>query len=99
MFYHINTPKYNPQQCTYTNSFFILPYEHNMRNNVGLGVYSPNNDLRIEGKFLRLPNILCLKLYALLIALTAIINQLQNKYIFTDNLNIIYLISNHIHHP
>jgi hypothetical protein len=35
MFYHINTPKYNPQQCIYTYGFFIPLDNHEIGNIVG----------------------------------------------------------------
>ena len=47
----------------------------------------------------RLPNIQPIELYTLFITLTTTKDQPQNTYIFTSNLNNIYLINNQICHP
>ena len=99
MFYHINTPKYNPQQYVYTNGSFVLPEEYNIENFADSGVYGLNNDIRIIERLPGLPSTLHMELYTLFIAIAATKDYWQDNVVFTDNLNNMYLINNHIHHP
>ena len=70
-----------------------------MGNYAGSRLCSPYKNTRILERLLGYPNILRAKLNAVLIAIKNIQNTQQDTYIFTNNLNIIYLINNHIQHP
>ena len=95
------TPSHNLHMCicTYTYCSFIPPNDHGKGIIPGSRVYSPNNDLHIVDKLLGLPNIQCAKPYALFIGLIATKDQLQDTFMFTDNLNNLYLCNKHICHP
>ena len=62
MFYHVNTPKYNPQQCMYIDGSFIL-LDDGMGHIANSWAYNPNNDLHIAKWLPTLPNVLRAKLY------------------------------------
>lgn len=83
----------------YIDNLFIPLDEHGLGNVVGSRIFSPNNDLCIVERLLRHPNILGAYLYDLLIALTTTKDQSQDTFIFTNSLNSIFLINNHIHQP
>jgi ribonuclease HI len=68
-------------------------------NTAGSGVYSPNNDTRIAKQLPGYQNILRAELYAILLAIKNIKITQTDTHIFTDSLNSIYLINNHIQHP
>ena len=99
---HIHPLKYHQQQCIYTDESFIPPSENSegqiIGNTAGSGVYSPNNNIQIAEKLPRYPNILRAELNALLIAINTIQIIQTDTHIFTDSLNNIYLINNHIQH-
>jgi ribonuclease HI len=68
-------------------------------NTAGSGVYNPNNNTKISERLPGYQNILRAKLNAILIAVKNIQITQIDIHIFTDSINIIYLINNHIHHP
>ena len=68
-------------------------------NTAGSGVYSPYRNTRILERLPGYPNILRAELNAILIAIKNTQNTQQDTYVFTNSLNDIYLINNHIQHP
>jgi hypothetical protein len=82
---------------------FIPPSKNSegqiVSNTAGSGVYNPNNNIQIAERLLGYPNILRAELNAILIAIKTIQTTQINTNIFTDSLNNIYLINNHIQHP
>jgi ribonuclease HI len=95
--------KFPPQQCVYTDGSFIPPTKNSegqiVGNTAGSGVYIPNNNTQIAKRLPCYQNILRAELYALLLAIKNIKITKINTHIFTDNLNSINLINNHIQHP
>jgi hypothetical protein len=59
----------------------------------------PKNNTQIAKRLPGYQNILRAELYAILLAIKNIKTTQTDTYIFTDNLNNIYLINNHIQHP
>ena len=102
-YYHIHPLKYHPQQCVYMDGSFIPPTENAKGqiegNTIGLGVYNPNNNIRKTKRLPGYQKILCIKLNGILYAIKTIQTTQLDMHIFTYNLNSIYLINNHIHHP
>ena len=100
---HIHPLKFHPQHCIYTDGSFIPPSKNSegqiVGNTAGSGVYNPNNNTQIAERLPSYPNILRAELNAILIAIKTIQNTQINTHIFTDSLNNIYLINNHIQHP
>ena len=100
---HMHPPKFPPQQCIYTGGSFIPPTKNSegqiVGNTAGAGVYSPNNDTRIAKRLPGYQNILRAELYAIFLAIKNIKTTQTDTHIFTDSLNSIYLINNHIQHP
>ena len=70
-----------------------------MGNTAGSGIYSPNNNIQISERLPGYQNILRAELNAILIAIKIIQITQRDTHIFTDSLNSIYLINNHIQHP
>ena len=68
-------------------------------NTTGSGVYSPNNNTQISGRLPRYQNILRAYLNTIFIAIKTIQTTQTDTHIFTNNLNSIYLINNHLQHP
>ena len=62
-------------------------------------VFSAHNNIQIAERLPGYPNILRAELNAILIAIKTIQTTQRDTYIFTDSLNSIYLINNHIQHP
>ena len=102
-YYHVHPLKYQPQQCIYTDGSFIPPSKNSegqiVGNTVGSGVYSPNNNTQISERLPGYQNILRAELNAILIAIKTIQTTQRDIHIFTDSLNSIYLLNNHIQHP
>jgi ribonuclease HI len=102
-FTHTYPLKFHPQQCTYTDGSFIPPTinseGHIEGNTAGSGVYSPNNNTKIAERLPGYQNILKAELNAILLAVKNIQLTKIDTHIFTDSLNSIYLINNHIHRP
>jgi hypothetical protein len=73
--------------------------EHGIGDTAGSGVYSPANNLRIAERLPSLQNILRVELYTILIAIQGAQHHMQDTQIFTNSLNSIYLIHNHMRHP
>ena len=100
---HIHTLKYHPQQCIYTDESFIPPSKNSegqiVGNTTGSGLYSPNNNTQISERLSGYQNILRAELNAILIAIETIQTTQWDTHIFTDSLNIINLVNNHIQHP
>ena len=63
------------------------------------GVYSPKNNTQISERLPGYQNILRAKLSTILIVIKTIQITRIDTQIFTDNLNSIFLINNHIQHP
>lgn len=80
IFYHTNTPYYNPQPCIYIDGSLIATNEHVIGNISNLAAYNPNNDLCIVERLSGLPTILRAELYAQFIALTITKDQLLNTF-------------------
>ena len=68
-------------------------------NIAGSGVYSPHNKIQISERLPEYQNILRAELNAILIAIKTIQTTQIDTHIFTNSLNNIYLINNHILHP
>ena len=68
-------------------------------NIVGLGIFNTQLVINIIAKLLSYPNILRAKLYALLLAIEQTKKLTTGNFIFTDKLNNIYLLLNHIKRP
>ena len=102
-YYQYHPLKYHPQQCIYTDGSFIPPSKNSEGqiegNTVGSGIYSPNNNTQISERLPGYQNILRAELNAILIAIKTIQTTQTDTHIFTDNLNSIYLINNHIQRP
>ena len=102
-YYHQHHHKYHPQQCIYTDGSFIPPTKNSegqiVGDTAGFGEYNPNKNICIAEPLLRDQNILRAELNAILIAIQTIQTTQTNTHIYTDSLNNIYLISNHIQHP
>ena len=66
---------------------------------MGSRIYSSNNNTQISERLPGYQDILRADLNAILIAIKTIQTTQTNKHIFTNILNSIYLINNHIQHP
>ena len=77
----------------------IPPDKHGIDNTTGSGVYSSANNLRIVERLPCLQNILRAELNAILIAIQGTQHHTQDTHIFTNSLDTICLIHNHIRHP
>jgi ribonuclease HI len=103
--YHTNLPlKFHPQFSYYTDGSFIKPKEIApgvwRRERAGYGIYSPKG-LNIAKRLYGHQNILRAEMMALHQTLTLINTQFPNEpaYIFTDSLNVLYLLNTQIKHP
>ena len=103
--YQTNLPlKFHPQFNYYTYGSFMKPKEINpgvwRRERVRYGIYSPK-DLNISKKLNGHQNILRAEMIAIHKILRIINTLYPNKpaYIFTDNLNVLYLLNTQIKHP
>ena len=75
-------------------------HEGNIKGNiVGLEIYSLNNNIQIPWYYLDTKNILWAKIGCYFNCHKKHTFTHLDTYIFTDNLNIIFLINNHIMHP
>ena len=102
-YHHQHPLKYHPQQCIYIDGSFIPPYK-NPKGQIkgytaGFGIYSPNKNIQISKRLPGYQNILRAELNAILIAIKTVQPTQMDTHIFTDSLNNIYLINNHIQHP
>ena len=103
--YHTNLPlNVHPQFSYYTNGSFMKSKEINpgewRKEKVGYGIYSPKG-LNISKRLHGHQNILRAEMIAIHEALR-IINILypnEPAYIFTDSLNVLYLLNTKIKHP
>jgi len=98
--YHIKPPKYNPQQCIYTNGLFIPSDKLCTCTLAGSRVYIPKK----WSPHCKKDSLIYQTSYEQNYMPSSFLEQLQkNKpqhtFIFTDNLNHICLIGNHIWHP
>ena len=103
--YQTNLPlKFHPQFSYYTDGSFVNPKEitHGVwiREKTGYGIYSPKG-LNIIKRLHGHQNILRAEMIAILKALRIINKHYPNEpaYIFTDSLNVLYLLNTHIKHP
>jgi hypothetical protein len=78
---------------------FINPEGLIEGNTAKSGVYSLNNNTKFSKRLLGYQNILIAELKEILIAIENIQITQIDTHIFTNNLNNIYLINNHIQHP
>ena len=101
--FHIHLLKFHPKQCIYTDGSFIPPTKNSkgqIEGNIARSrIYSPSNNTKISEWLPGYQNILRAKLNAKLIAIKTIQHTQLDTYIFTKNLNSIFLINNHIQHP
>ena len=104
-YYQTNLPlKFHPQFIYYTDGSFIKPKEISprlwRRERVGYGIYSPKG-LNITKRLHRHQNILCAEMIAIHKTLRIINIQYPNEpaFIFTDSLNVLYLLNTQIKHP
>ena len=103
--YHTNfPPKFHLQFSYYTNGSFMGPKEINpgvwRRERVGYGIYSPKG-LNISKRLHGHQNILRAEMVAIHKTLEIINTLYPNEpaYIFTDNLNVLYVLNTQIKHP
>ena len=98
-------PKYPPQYCYYTDGSFIPPKaitpHHWRREKAGYGIYNPFKNLQIAERLPGLQNILRAELMAIHHTLRLLTTTYRNEpaHIFTDCLNVLYLISTQTKHP
>ena len=97
--YNTHPFKFNPQECTNTNGSFIPHDNKGACNTVGSSVYCLTNNLWIVERFPWLRNILRAKLNTIRIVGSSTQHHTQDTFVFTDQLNTIYLLHNHIRHP
>lgn len=84
----------------HTDSFFTPPNNNHHGNIRDFDVFNGPLNIHIAAKVPRYPNILCVELYALLLAVEHTKLLTTNTFIFTDNLNNIYLLLNQLEtHP
>ena len=97
--------KYPLQYCYYTDGSFIPPKaitaEQWIREKAGYGIYNPFKNLQISARLPGLQNILRAELMAVHHTLCLLTTTYRNEpaHIFTDCLNVLYLINTHIKHP
>ena len=97
--------KYQPQFCYYTDGSFIPPkaitQEHWRREKAGYGIYNPFKNLNIAERLPGLQNILRAELMAIHHTLRLLTTTYRNEpaHIFTDCLNVLYLINTQTKHP
>ena len=97
--------KYQPQYCYYTDGSFIPPKaiteEQWIREKAGYGIYNPFKNLNISVRLPGLQNILRAELMAVHHTLCLLTTTYRNEpaHIFTDCLNVLYLINTHTKHP
>ena len=97
--------KYQPQLCYYIDASFIPPKvltpEQWIREETGYGIYNPFKNLKISVRLLGLQNILRSELMAVHHTLCLLTTTYRNEpaHIFTDCLNVLYLINTHTKHP
>ena len=91
--------RYPPTQSYYMDGSFT-PYDGQGNGNiVSSGIFNTPLAINIVAKLLSYPNILRAELYALLLAIEHTKKLTIDTFIFTNNLNNIYLLLNHIRHP
>ena len=97
--------KYQPQYCYYTDGSFIPPkkitQEHWKREKAGYGIYNPFKNLKIAERLPGLQNILRAELMAIHHTLRLLTTTYPNEpaHIFTDCLNVLYLLNTQTKHP
>ena len=97
--------KYQPQFYYYTDGSFIPPREitrgHWRREKTWYGIYNSFKNLNIVERLPRLQNILQAELMAIHHTLRLLTTTYINKptHIFTDCLNVLYLLNTQIKHP
>jgi ribonuclease HI len=103
--YQTNLPlKFHPQFSYYTDGSFMKPKEINpgewRRKRAGYGIYSPKG-LNISKRLHGHQNILRAEMMAIHKTLRIINTLYPNEpaYIFTDSLNVLYLLNTQIKHP
>ena len=103
--YQTNLPlKFHPQFSYYTDGYFMKPKEINpgewRRESDGYDIYSPKG-LNISKRLHGHQNILRAEMIAIHDTLRTINTLYPNKpaYIFTINLNVLYLLNTQIKHP
>ena len=103
--YQTNLPlKFHPQFSYYTDGSFIKPIEiapgEWRRERAGYGIFSPKG-LNIAKRLHGHQNILRAEMMAIHKTLTLINTKFPNEpaYIFTDSLNVLYLLNTQIKHP
>ena len=98
---HIST--FLPLKCPPTNHTIHTthpPFDKDNNNYIACArVYSNLLKIQIAIKLPVYPNILTTKVYALLLAVEHTKTLNTNIFIFTDNVNSIYLLFNHVKHP
>ena len=98
-------PKYPPQFCYYTDGSFIPPKaltdEHWRREKARYGIYNAFKNLKIAERLPGLQNILRAKIMAIYHTLCLLTTTYRNEpaHIFTDCLNVLYLLNTQIKHP
>jgi ribonuclease HI len=98
-------PKYPPQYCYYTDGSFIPPKaiteEYWHRERAGYGIYNPFKNLQIAVRLPGLQNILRAELMAIhhTLCLLTITYRNEPAHIFTDCLNVLYLLTTQIKNP
>ena len=98
-------PKYPPQYCYYTDGSFIPPKAiteaHWRREKTGYGIYNPFKNLQIGRRLPGLQNILQAELMAIHHTLCLLTTTYRNEpaHIFTDCLNVLYLLATQTKHP
>ena len=91
---------FKPQQCIYIDGSFIPSDENGIGNTTRSHVYWPANNLWIVERLLGLQKyILKAELDVILIAVQCAQHHTQDTHIFTNSLDSIYLLHNHIRHP
>ena len=96
---HLQPQKYNLSQSIYTDGSFIPLDGKGSGNLAGSGVYSQLDNIQIAERLPRFQNILRVELYAIWLALANTQELNHDINIFTDSLNSIYLINNHVRRP
>ena len=97
--------KFPPQYCYYTNGSFKPPKQTNneqwRREKTGYGIYNPFKNLKIAERLPGLQNILRAEMMAIHHTLRLLTTTYQNEpaHIFTDCLNVLYLLNTQIKHP
>jgi ribonuclease HI len=97
--------KFPPMYSYYTNGSFTPPKQvapNTWRpEKASYGIYNPIKDLQISERLPRFQNILRAELMAIYTAIQLSITSYTEEpiYIFTDNLNSLYLINTQLRHP